>query len=137
MDYTHENECKKCAEEHRQLAEWLKDYKRLLEQQHNDDCVSMEKVLKEIHRLWNCSGDKDYCMETLRDFVSELPPVTSIYEKLKCVPKEMTHEERVLIELTRDMPKKMGVLYIQSFQQDHGPFTDEAAEIIREYLSKE
>lgn len=41
-----------------------------------DDCVSMEKVLKEIHRLWNCSGDKDYCMETLRDFVSELPPVT-------------------------------------------------------------
>jgi transcription elongation factor Elf1 len=53
------------------------------------------------------------------------------------VVKEMTHEERVLIELTRDMPKKMGVLYIQSFQQDHGPFTDEAAEIIREYLSKE
>ena len=24
--------CYKCAEEHRQLAEWLKDYKRLLEQ---------------------------------------------------------------------------------------------------------
>lgn len=23
-------ECKKCADEHRQLAEWLKDYKRLL-----------------------------------------------------------------------------------------------------------
>jgi hypothetical protein len=53
------------------------------------------------------------------------------------VVKEMTHEERVLIELTRDMPKEIGVLYIQSFQQDHGPFTDEAAEIIREYLSKE
>ena len=26
------NECLKCAVEHRQLAEWLKDYKRLLEQ---------------------------------------------------------------------------------------------------------
>ena len=25
--------CIKCAEEHRQLAEWLKDYKRLLEQE--------------------------------------------------------------------------------------------------------
>ena len=25
--------CKECAEEHRQLAEWLKDYKRLLEQE--------------------------------------------------------------------------------------------------------
>ena len=24
------NDCKKCAEEHRQLATWLKDYKRLL-----------------------------------------------------------------------------------------------------------
>ena len=27
MDHTHENECKKCAEEHRQLAEWLKELK--------------------------------------------------------------------------------------------------------------
>lgn len=26
------DECETCAEEHRQLAEWLKDYKRLLEQ---------------------------------------------------------------------------------------------------------
>lgn len=25
--------CKKCAEEHRQLAEWLKDYRRLKEQE--------------------------------------------------------------------------------------------------------
>ena len=27
MDHTHENECKKCAKEHRQLAEWLKELK--------------------------------------------------------------------------------------------------------------
>ena len=27
MDYTHENECKKCAEEHQQLAEWLRELK--------------------------------------------------------------------------------------------------------------
>ena len=31
MDYTRENECKKCAEEYRQLAEWLKDLKNLRE----------------------------------------------------------------------------------------------------------
>jgi hypothetical protein len=110
---------------------------KALEQEPCEDSISRQLVIKEILRLWNSGGDKDYCMETLRDYAQELPPVTSIYEKLKCVPKEMTHEERVLIELTRDMPKKMGVLYIQSFQQDHGPFTDEAAEIIREYLSKE
>lgn len=29
MDYTHENECKECAEEHRQLAELLKELKQL------------------------------------------------------------------------------------------------------------
>ena len=29
MDYTCENECYKCAEEHRQLAEWLKELKEL------------------------------------------------------------------------------------------------------------
>lgn len=32
MDYTHENECKKLASEYRQLVEWLKDYKRIKEQ---------------------------------------------------------------------------------------------------------
>lgn len=31
MDYIRENECKKCAEEYRQLAEWLKDLKNLRE----------------------------------------------------------------------------------------------------------
>jgi len=110
---------------------------KALNQEPCGDSISRQSVIKEILRLWNSGGDKDYCMETLRDFVSELPPVKSIYEKLKCTQKEMTHEERVLIELIRDMPKEMGVLYIQSFQQAHGPFTDEAAEIIREYLSKE
>ena len=32
MDYTHENECKECAEELRQLTEWLKELKKLKEQ---------------------------------------------------------------------------------------------------------
>ena len=30
-EYKKIKSCEKCAEEHRQLAEWLKDYKRLLE----------------------------------------------------------------------------------------------------------
>lgn len=29
-------DCLECAEEHEQLAEWLKDYKRLLKEQSND-----------------------------------------------------------------------------------------------------
>lgn len=32
MSDTERNQCKKCAEEHRQLAEWLKELKRLREQ---------------------------------------------------------------------------------------------------------
>ena len=32
-----ENECKKCAEEHRQLAEWLKELKQLREQEPCED----------------------------------------------------------------------------------------------------
>lgn len=49
---------------------------RTLEQETCEDAVSREAILKEIPRLWNSSGDKDYCMETLRDFVVELLPVT-------------------------------------------------------------
>lgn len=31
MDYIHEDECKKCAEEYRQLAEWLIELKKYRE----------------------------------------------------------------------------------------------------------
>ena len=31
MDYTHENECKKCADEHRQLAKWLEQLQKIQE----------------------------------------------------------------------------------------------------------
>lgn len=37
--------CAECAAEHRQLAEWLKDYKRLLEQEPCEDCIRREDAL--------------------------------------------------------------------------------------------
>lgn len=40
------------------------------------DAVSRMAILKEIPVLWNSSGDKDYCMGTLIDFVIDLSPVT-------------------------------------------------------------
>jgi len=40
-----------------------------------EDAVSRKEIQQKINRLWNSNGDKDYCMETLRDFVTELPPV--------------------------------------------------------------
>lgn len=48
---TDAKECEKCAQEHRQLAEWLKDYKRLLESsseipnKSEIDCISREQAL--------------------------------------------------------------------------------------------
>lgn len=48
-------ECKKCAAEHRQLAEWLKDYKRLLEQkQKTGHWIEIESVGNDNYRF-KCS----------------------------------------------------------------------------------
>lgn len=44
--------CLKCATEHWQLAEWLRDYKRLKEQELCEDAISRESIkrkLKEHH----------------------------------------------------------------------------------------
>ena len=49
----------------------------------------------------------------------------------------MKNEEAALLGIVRMMPVNVGVIYIESFQQEHGPFSDDAAEIIRKYLSKE
>ena len=52
-----ENNCIKCAEEHRQLAEWLKDYKRLLEQ---EPWIPVSKELPKglmIKTLVSCEND--------------------------------------------------------------------------------
>lgn len=38
--------CIKCAEKHRQFAEWLKDYKRLLEQE-----PILDKIRAEVEQL--------------------------------------------------------------------------------------
>ena len=43
--------CFECAEEHRQLAEWLKNYKRLKEQEHCDNCVSRQQAIDKMQEL--------------------------------------------------------------------------------------
>lgn len=98
-----ENECKKCADEHRQLAEWLKDYKRLLEQQPSDDCVSREEVRKiakemylevsnmdlDIHTISDCiSYTSSKCRQVLEDKLQALRPVIpTISSSDDCVSK--------------------------------------------------
>lgn len=42
--------CRKYAEKHRQLAEWLKDYKRLLDQEPCEDAISRQAVIDELNK---------------------------------------------------------------------------------------
>lgn len=70
-------DCIECANEHRQLAMWLKDYKRLLEQQ-SEDCVSRADVRHLIAESFekNLLGMTNKMFETLYKGIDELPPVT-------------------------------------------------------------
>ena len=48
---------RKCVEEHRQLAEWLKDYKRSLEQEPCEDAISRQQIVNLINlRLAHLDG---------------------------------------------------------------------------------
>ena len=73
---------------------------KVLEQEPCEDAVSRQVVLKEIPVLWNGNGDKDYCMETLRDFVTELPPVTPT--------RKHGEWERETFDLGAELPIRVG-----------------------------
>lgn len=45
--------CEECASEHRQLAEWLRDYKRLKEQEPCEDAISRQAAIDA--NCYNCS----------------------------------------------------------------------------------
>lgn len=71
-----EKECRACADEHRQLAEWLKDYKRLLEQEPCEDTISrayIEPILEELENI--CVNGDEHILDLLAD-IKNAPPVT-------------------------------------------------------------
>ena len=82
--------CKECAEEHKQLAEWLKDYKRLLEQQPCEDCISRQKAIDTIDALYldednstsyltNAEGDTLIGKYQTITALDDLPSVTPVF----------------------------------------------------------
>lgn len=76
----HKKRCFKCADEHEQLAEWLRDYKRLLEQQPCEDCVSRAEVFEAIDDC-NSDGLKGiFCSyndgERFKEYIKKLLSVT-------------------------------------------------------------
>ena len=78
--------CKECADEHRQLAEWLRELKRLKEQEPCEDAISRKVVLNKIKEVcfsrekeWidfrvsqGSNGQRDFIIK----FIESLPPVT-------------------------------------------------------------
>jgi hypothetical protein len=60
----------------RQLAEWLKDYKRLKEQEPCEDAISRQAVLDAIEELKKIHFDRGVVLNKVRDRVLELPSVT-------------------------------------------------------------
>ena len=68
----------KCASEHSQLAEWLKDYKRLLERESCEDAISRKEVIDTIYRECSCENlDIDFAkVLLLQRKIKALPPVT-------------------------------------------------------------
>lgn len=86
-----EHDCIECAEEHRQLAEWLKDYKRLKEQDLCDDAISRQAVLDKIREVcfsieqeWvdfrvsqGSNGQRDLIISFIEDLPSIQPKAES------------------------------------------------------------
>ena len=69
-----ENNCIKCAKEHRQLAEWLEDYKRLKEQESCEDTVNRQSVLDiNFKQIILTTANP---AEMIRQKVKALPPAT-------------------------------------------------------------
>lgn len=80
------NQCKKCAEEHRQLAEWLKDYKRLLKQENVLDKIraEIEQNITETNNLLKDGHD-----ERVFGFVCGCEEVLKIIDKYAESEKEI------------------------------------------------
>lgn len=66
----------RCAEEHRQLAEWLKDYKRLLEQESYDD----EEYKKDLNDLKEEILEEGNTLVSKRDLLERFDEIDKEYE---------------------------------------------------------
>ena len=66
----------KCGKEHKQLAEWLKDYKRLLERESCEDAISRDNAIEAVRELCNKSTG----------IFEENPHVDAVLEALENLP---------------------------------------------------
>ncbi len=74
--------CEKCAEDHRQIAKWLKDYKRLLEQEQkaDSDCISRKAVLNILDSYSNSQSNAE---DVTQDCISDVLALSSVQQEPK------------------------------------------------------
>lgn len=86
-------DCQKCAAEHRQLAEWLKDYKRLLEQEPCGKCIEFKRYAKEM----GFEIEYEPTLDKVRAEIEEIETYDGIYVDrayvLQIIDKYMESEE--------------------------------------------
>lgn len=99
--------------EFRQIAEWLKDYKRLLEQQPCDDVISREDALEALNTI-NGTAELDKAFEV----IEQLPPINP--QKWIPVNERLPEDgERVLVTYDKIVIRATWDLMRYSFYDTH------------------
>ena len=110
---SYKKKCNKCAEEHRQLAEWLKDYQQILKERHFDDA---KKHFDAIYKLAQTTGMTysfiEACIEEAETALLEASPqpcddCISREETLKTLMDEQTEYDLELIDSLIEKIKKL------------------------------
>jgi hypothetical protein len=119
-------ECETCADEHRQLAEWLKDYKRLLEQPTSDDCVSRAETIKAITEWYSDmleSGVEKYDPISV---INSLPPVTPARKVGKWISVDICNLTSMNDELLEKIAKAKAEieLFLEQEKVEDGTYTE-------------
>lgn len=80
-----ERDCLECADEHKQLAKWLRDYKRLLERE-----PTFDKIIAEIEQIKSIMNEEiiNNNRKDLINFVNGLNQSLVIVDKYKAEREE-------------------------------------------------
>lgn len=80
--------CRECAREHKQLGEWLKDYKRLLNKQTCKDAINRQVVKEQMIKYGFHAPDM-----TVTEFVEDLLPIAPTHKKGKWIVEIWNNRE--------------------------------------------
>lgn len=95
--YYDKDKSMKCAEEHRQLAEWLKELKRYKKQEFCDDAISRQSMHIELEK-WIIYGEYKYSNATkyLYDRIDRLPSVTPQQKMGKWINQHIIYDNATI-----------------------------------------